>query len=441
MKVGFISLGCSKNLVDTEMMIGLFRNNGYEIVTEPEDADIIVVNTCGFIESAKKEAIDTILEMAEYKKQKCKYLIVTGCLTERYKEELIKELPEVDLFIKFSEYNTIWNQIESKLGKSNKNKINMDFLDRVVSTGKNYAYIRVADGCDNFCTFCAIPYIRGRFKSRSQEEILKEAEQLVEQGITELIVIAQDTTKYGVDIYGEPKLAELLHKLTEIEGIKWVRFLYSYPETITDELINEVKNNNKICKYFDIPMQHISDNMLKKMNRKTTKEKMMKLIERLRKEIPNVMIRSTLMVGFPGETEDDFEQLYEFVKWAKFDKLGCFTYSKEEGTAAEKMPDQINAKVKNARYNEIMKLQQQISKENSKKLIGKTFETLIEDAFVDDNEELWFTGRTYMDVPEIDGLVFIKGNKELQDKIELNTFVNCKITEVREYDLIGEIEE
>ena len=317
----------------------------------------------------------------------------------------------------------------------------MDFLDRVVSTGKNYAYIRVADGCDNFCTFCAIPYIRGRFKSRSQEEILKEAEQLVEQGITELIVIAQDTTKYGVDIYGEPKLAELLHKLTEIEGIKWVRFLYSYPETITDELINEVKNNNKICKYFDIPMQHISDNMLKKMNRKTTKEKMMKLIERLRKEIPNVMIRSTLMVGFPGETEDDFEQLYEFVKWAKFDKLGCFTYSKEEGTAAEKMPDQINAKVKNARYNEIMKLQQQISKENSKKLIGKTFETLIEDAFVDDNEELWFTGRTYMDVPEIDGLVFIKGNKELQDKIELNTFVNCKITEVREYDLIGEIEE
>lgn len=441
MKVGFISLGCSKNLVDTEMMIGLFRNNGYEIVTEPEDADIIVVNTCGFIESAKKEAIDTILEMAEYKKQKCKYLIVTGCLTERYKEELIKELPEVDLFIKFSEYNTIWNQIESKLGKSNKNKINMDFLDRVVSTGKNYAYIRVADGCDNFCTFCAIPYIRGRFKSRSQEEILKEAEQLVEQGITELIVIAQDTTKYGVDIYGEPKLAELLHKLTEIEGIKWVRFLYSYPETITDELINEVKNNNKICKYFDIPMQHISDNMLKKMNRKTTKEKMMKLIERLRKEIPNVMIRSTLMVGFPGETEDDFEQLYEFVKWAKFDKLGCFTYSKEEGTAAEKMPDQINAKVKNARYNEIMKLQQQISKENSKKLIGKTFETLIEDAFVDDNEELWFTGRTYMDVPEIDGLVFIKGNKELQDKIELNTFANCKITEVREYDLIGEIEE
>ena len=441
MKVGFISLGCSKNLVDTEMMIGLFRNNGYEIVTEPEDADIIVVNTCGFIESAKKEAIDTILEMAEYKKQKCKYLIVTGCLTERYKEELIKELPEVDLFIKFSEYNTIWNQIESKLGKSNKNKINMDFLDRVVSTVKNYAYIRVADRCDNFCTFYAIPYIRGRFKSRSQEEILKEAEQLVEQGITELIVIAQDTTKYGVDIYGEPKLAELLHKLTEIEGIKWVRFLYSYPETITDELINEVKNNNKICKYFDIPMQHISDNMLKKMNRKTTKEKMMKLIERLRKEIPNVMIRSTLMVGFPGETEDDFEQLYEFVKWAKFDKLGCFTYSKEEGTAAEKMPDQINAKVKNARYNEIMKLQQQISKENSKKLIGKTFETLIEDAFVEDNEELWFTGRTYMDVPEIDGLVFIKGNKELQDKIELNTFANCKITEVREYDLIGEIEE
>lgn len=465
MKVGFISLGCSKNLIDTEMMIGLFKNNKYEIVIDPRDAEIIIINTCGFIESAKTEAINTILEMAEYKKENCKYLIVTGCLTERYKDELIKELPEVDLFIKFSEYDTFWEQIQTalldnnvkinkklissknaKINKSVNDEINetsttkcnkLEFSERVVSTGVNYAYLRIADGCDNYCTFCAIPYIRGRFKSRKQEEILDEATKLSKQGITELIIIAQDTTKYGVDIYGKPKLAELLNKLSKIDGIKWIRFLYSYPETITDELIEEVKNNEKICKYFDIPMQHISNNMLKKMNRKTTKEKMMNLIEKLRKEIPNVIIRSTLMVGFPGETEDDFEELYEFVKWAKFEKLGCFTYSKEEGTVAEKLPKQIVEKTKKIRYNKIMKLQQSISKENQKKLIGKTFEIEIEDAFVD-NGELYVVGRTYMDVPEIDGLVYILVDKEQQEKIELNTYQKCKIIGAKEYDLIAE---
>ena len=450
MNVGFISLGCSKNLVDTEMMIGLFKDNGFNIVSNPKDAEIIVVNTCGFIESAKQEAIDTLLEMAEYKKQNCKLLVATGCMVERYKEALERELPEVDLYIKFSEYNSFWEQIvengiekfikkEKRKDKNIKEYNRLDFNERVVSTGVNYAYLRIADGCDNFCTFCAIPYIRGRFKSRKEEDIIQEAERLAKQGYRELIVIAQDTTKYGTDLYGKPMLGDLLEKLTKIEGIEWIRFLYSYPETITDDLINVVKNNEKICKYFDIPMQHASDNMLKKMNRKTTKKRMMDLIKKLRKEIPDVIIRSTLMVGFPGETQQDFDELHEFVEWAKFDKLGCFTYSKEEGTAAEKMPNQVHHSTKKSRYNKIMSLQQEISKNNLQKFINKEFKTLIEDAYVNDEGELYFVGRTYMDVPEIDGYVYIKGNKELGEKIELNTFVKCRITEVREYDLVGEL--
>ena len=442
MKVGFISLGCSKNLIDTEMMIGIFKNKNYEIVNDPQIADIIVINTCGFIVQAKEEAINTILEMAEYKKQNCKFLIVTGCLVERYKSELIKEIPEVDLFIKFSEYKTFWNEVENLIEKNKKslsskksdNKNNqLDFLDRVITTGINYAYIRVAEGCNNFCTFCAIPYIRGRYVSRKEEDILEEVKLLVKRGIREFIIIAQDTTKYGIDIYGEPKLAELLNKISKIEGVKWIRFLYSYPETITEELIQEVKENDKICKYFDIPMQHVSDNILKKMNRKSTSKSIKDLITKLRKEIPEVIIRSTLMVGFPGEKEEDFEELYEFVKWAKFDKLGCFAYSKEEGTRAEKMPEQVHPSTKKSRYNKIMKLQQEISKENLKKQIGKTYEVLIEDAFVTDDKELYFIGRTYMDVPEIDGYIYLKGDAEI------NTFVKCKITDVREYDLVGEI--
>ena len=435
MKVGFISLGCSKNLIDTEMMIGIFKKKKFEIVNDPKLADIIVINTCGFIVQAKEEAINTILEMAEYKKQNCKYLIVTGCLVERYKDELIKEIPEVDLFIKFSEYKTFWNEVEHLIENKSDNAKNneLDFLDRVVTTGVNYAYIRIAEGCNNFCTFCAIPYIRGRYVSRKEEDILEEVELLVKKGIREFIIIAQDTTKYGLDIYGEPNLAELLNKISKIDGVKWIRFLYSYPETITEELVQEVKNNKKICKYFDIPMQHISDNILKKMNRKSTNKSIKELITKLRKEIPEVIIRSTLMVGFPGETEQDFEELYEFVKWAKFDKLGCFAYSKEEGTRAEKMPNQVHPSTKKARYNKIMKLQQQISKENLEKHIGKTYEVLIEDAIVTDDKELYFVGRTYMDVPEIDGYIYLKGDAEI------NTFVKCKITDVRDYDLIGEI--
>ncbi len=480
MNVGFVSLGCSKNLVDTEMMIGVFEKENFKIVSDPKDADIIVVNTCGFIGKAKEEAINTLLEMAEYKKNKCKYLVATGCLVERYKEELKKEMPEVDLFIKFSEYSTFWQQIVeglhldlSKNATENKSKKiydiqknneknddakidntksdnatvdnkkdynKLDFNNREISTGNNYAYLRIADGCDNFCTFCAIPYIRGRFKSRTEEDIIKEAEMLANRGIREIIVIAQDTTKYGVDIYGKPMLADLLHKLSKIDGIEWIRFLYSYPETITDELIEEVKTNDKICNYFDIPIQHISDNILKKMNRKTTKNSIINLIEKLRKEIPNVIIRSTLMVGFPGETDEDFKELCDFVKWAKFDKLGCFSYSKEEGTAAAKMQEQVKTNIKKSRYNEIMSIQQKVSNENLKNKIGKAYKILIEDAFVAENK-LVFVGRTYMDVPEIDGNVYVTADEKDLNKVEINNFVNCKITGVKGYDLIAKVEE
>ena len=433
MNVGFISLGCSKNLVDTEMTIGLFKKNNYNIVNNPQKADIIVINTCGFIESAKEEAINTILEMAEYKKKNCKYLIVMGCLVQRYKEDLEKSIPEVDLFVKYSDYNSLWEQIETLVGTNIQNQNNnLEYLNRTITTGKNYAYLRIADGCSNFCTFCAIPSIRGKFVSRKLEDILDEANKLVTDGYKELIVIAQDTTKYGVDIYGEPKLATLLSKLCEIDGIKWIRFLYSYPETITDELIQTVKNNQKICSYFDIPIQHISNGILKRMNRKSTKESIYNLITKLRTEIPNVIIRTTVMVGFPGETKEDFEELYNFIKWAKFDRLGAFSYSKEDNTPASKLPDQIHPMTKKSRLRKIMELQQKISEEKNKKLIGQEFEVLIENKTFDGN---FYIGRSYMDVPDIDGFVYIKNTKHNLE----NEFVKCKIIDINEYDLIAEL--
>ena len=424
MNVGFVSLGCSKNLVDTEMMIGLFKSKKYKIVNNPKDAEIIVVNTCGFIGPSKEESINTLLEMAEYKKTgKLKYLIATGCLIERYKDQLQKVMPEIDLFIKFSEYDKLWEQIDLLLEKKHE-EAELSFNERVITTGENYAYVRIAEGCDNFCTFCAIPYIRGRFRSRTEESIIEEVEILAKKGIKEIIVVAQDTTKYGVDIYGKTKLAEILHKISQVKGIEWVRFLYSYPETITDELIEEVKNNKKICKYFDIPIQHISNNILKKMNRDTTSESIKALIEKLRKEIPNVIIRTTLMVGFPGEEKEDFDELYEFVKTARFDKLGCFSYSKEEGTPANLMPNQVHHMTKKSRLNKIMKLQADISNENLKRHIGKTYRVLIETKN---------TARSYMDVPELDGVILFKG------KAQPGSFAKCKITGNKDYDLIGEI--
>ena len=431
MKVGFISLGCSKNLVDTEMTIGLFKNHGYEIVNKSEEADILVINTCGFIESAKEEAINTILEMAEYKNKKCKYLIVMGCLVQRYKEELEKAIPEVDLWIKYDSYETIWEQIQTVLARpTNNDKLN--FLDRVITTGENYAYLRIAEGCSNFCTYCAIPKIRGPFISRPIEEIIEEAQKLAKEGYHELIVIAQDTTKYGIDIYGKPRLAELLRKISEIPEVHWIRFLYAYPETITEELINEVKNNDKICKYFDIPIQHISNSVLKRMNRKTNGESIRNIIKNLRKEIPEVVIRTTVMVGFPGETKEDFNELYDFIKEAKFDKLGAFAYSKEEGTAAEKLNGQIHPMTKKSRYNKIMLLQQEIAKEKLQEQMGKSLEVLIETKTFDGK---YYVGRSYRDVPDIDGYVYVKMiPQELEGK-----YVKVKITDSKEYDLIGEI--
>ena len=438
MNVGFISLGCSKNLIDTEIAIGIFKKKKHNIVNDAKDADIIVINTCGFIESAKEEAINTILEMAEYKNKRCKTLIVMGCLVERYKEELEKAIPEVDLFIKFSEYDEMEKKLEEVLKEkvdSTKQDYNRleNYIDRVITTGNKTAYLRIAEGCSNRCTYCAIPYIRGPLRSRKIEDILEEAKYLAEKGYEEIIVIAQDTTKYGVDIYGKTRLAELLEELSRISKIRWIRFLYSYPETITDELIKVVKENEKICKYFDIPLQHISDSVLKRMNRKSNEESIKKLIAKIKKEIPDAILRTSLIVGFPGETKEDFEKLYNFVKETKFDKLGVFMYSKEDGTPAEKLPNQIHGNTKKARYNKIMSIQQEISIVNLEKRIGKEYEVLIENKTFDNK---YLVGRTKMDVPEMDGVVYIK-NTFKQDLI--NKFLKCKIIDIREYDLIAEI--
>jgi len=438
MNVGFISLGCSKNLLDTEILIGIFKNKNYNIVNDEAQADIIVINTCGFIESAKEEAINTILEMAEYKNKRCKALIVMGCLVERYKEDLKKAIPEVDLFIKFSEYDNICDKLETLLEEKSNSTLQdynrlENYINRVITTGNKTAYLRIAEGCSNRCTYCAIPYIRGPLKSRKFEDIIEEAKFLAQKGYEELIVIAQDTTKYGVDIYSEPRLAELLQKLSEIEGIKWIRFLYSYPETITDELIKVVKENHKICKYFDIPLQHISNPVLKRMNRKSNEESIKKLISKIKEEIPEAVLRTSLIVGFPGETKEDFGKLYNFVKTTKFDKLGVFMYSKEDGTPAEKLPNQIHGNTKKARYNKIMALQQQISKENLEKRVGKEYEVLIENKTFDNK---YWVGRTKMDVPEMDGVVYIENTSNTN---LINSFVCCKIVDIREYDLIGKI--
>ena len=437
MNVGFISLGCSKNLVDTEIAIGIFKNKKYNIVNNPKEADIIVINTCGFIESAKEEAINTILEMAEYKKHKCKYLIAMGCLVERYKNELEKSLPEVDLFIKFSDYNEFEHEIDKLINnetcEEEKDFNRLDnYLDKVITTGTKTAYLRIAEGCSNRCTYCAIPYIRGPLVSRKFEDIIEEAKSLASQGYEEIIVIAQDTTKYGIDLYGKTRLAELLNEISKIDGIRWIRFLYAYPETITDELIQLVKENEKICKYFDIPLQHISDSVLKRMNRKSNSKSIHELIEKIKKEIPEAILRTSLIVGFPGETQKDFEKLYDFVKETKFDRLGVFMYSKEDGTPAEKLPNQIHGNTKKSRYNKIMNLQQQISRQNLEKRIGNTYITLVENKTFDNR---YWIGRTKMDIPEMDGVIYIK-NDNNQDLI--NKFVNCKIIDIKDYDLIGE---
>ena len=415
-KIGFISLGCSKNLVDTEMMIGYYKENGYEIVNNPTEAEVLVINTCGFIESAKQEAIDTILEMADYKTKNCKKLVVTGCLVERYKEELEKELPEVDLFIPIKEYDQIFNKL--------------DYLKREITTGKNFAYLRIADGCSNYCTYCAIPYIRGPLKSRTIEDILEEAKKLEQDGYKEIILIAQDTARFGMDIYGEPKLVELLKELVKFD-FKWIRFLYAYPEMITDELIDVVVENEKICNYFDIPIQHISDSVLKRMGRKSNGETIRNCINKIRKKIPDAILRTSLIVGFPGENMMDFDELCNFVEETKFDRLGVFKYSAEDGTPAVKLKDHIPEERKEDRLDIIMSIQQEISNENNQKLIGKKLKCIIDG--VTEDGEMYIT-RSYMDVPDIDGFVFVKKEKEH----EIGEFIECVVKDAFDYDLVAE---
>ncbi len=435
MKVGFVSLGCSKNLIDTEMAIGLFKRNNFEIVNDVEKAEIIIVNTCGFIESAKQEAINTILEMAEYKeKGTCKYLVVMGCLVQRYKKELQKALPEVDLFIEINDYGSYWDKILELLDEEEKPDTinNLCYMDRVISTGNKTAYLKIAEGCSNRCTYCAIPYIRGPYVSRPMEKVLEEAKKLATAGIKELIVIAQDTTRYGEDLYGESKLSDLLNELCKIDGFEWIRFLYAYPESITDELIQTVKNNPKICNYFDIPIQHISDSVLKRMNRRTNGKQIEELINKIKKQIPDVILRTSLIVGFPGETEEDFNKLYEFVKKGYFDKLGVFTYSKEDGTPAARLKEQIHPATKKKRYNLIMSVAKDISAEKLKSYIGKEYKVLVEDTTFDHK---FCVGRSYMDIPDTDGMVIIKNC----DTKLVGEFVNCKVTAVNNYDLIAKI--
>ena len=427
----------------------MFKNHEFKIVKDAKLADILVINTCGFIDSAKEEAINTILEMSEYKKKRCKYLIVMGCLVQRYKEELQKALPEVDLFIKLEEYDKLWEKIEKYLNTKMEEKMPenkkqeklkvlpipnfQEFMQRVITTGKNYAYLKIGEGCSNFCTYCAIPYIRGPFVSRKKEEIIEEAKMLAEKGIKELIIIAQDTTKYGIDLYKKPGLPNLLEEISKINGIEWIRFLYSYPEGISKELIETVKNNKKILPYFDIPIQHISNKLLKKMNRKTSKEEILNLIEEIRKNIPNATLRTSIIVGFPGETNEDFEELMDFIELAKFDNLGAFMYSKEEGTPAASFKNQIHGNTKKSRYNKLMQKQQEIVRKKLEEQIQKQDTVLVEDISFDSK---FLIGRTKNQAPDIDGITYII-NENNENCI--NNFVDVKITKVLDYDVQAQI--
>ena len=415
MKIGFISLGCSKNLIDTEMMIGYYKDHGYEIVQDPAEAEVIVINTCGFIESAKREAIDTILEMADYKEGNCQKLIVTGCFVERYCDELKTELPEVDLFIPIRDYDKIFEKL--------------DYHNRVVTTGNNYAYLRIADGCSNNCTYCAIPKIRGPLVSREMEDILLEAKELEAQGYRELILIAQDTSRYGLDIYGKPRLVELLKEICKLD-FKWIRFLYTYPEMITDELIEVVKDNPKICRYFDMPIQHISDRVLKRMGRKGDSKQIREVINKIKMAMPDAILRTSLIVGFPGESKEDFDELKNFVQETKFNRLGVFPYSMEDGTPAVKLDGHMDEKIKIERHNQIMEIQQEISEEFNNSLLGNEL-TCIVDEITEDGE--YYICRSYMDVPDIDGLVFVENTKIHN----LGDFIKVKVQSITEYDLIA----
>ena len=439
MNILFVSLGCDKNLVDTEVMLGLLASRGHQMVDSEEIADVIVINTCCFIHDAKEESIQTILEMAEYKKAgSCKALIVTGCLAQRYKQEIIDEIEEVDAVLGTTSYDKIVEAIDGALaGHTSVEMTDIDALPlveskRLVTTGGHFAYLKIAEGCDKHCTYCIIPKIRGNFRSVPIERLLKEAEDLVAQGVKEIILVAQETTLYGKDLYGEKSLHKLLRELCKISGLRWIRILYCYPEEITDELIQVIKEEDKICNYLDLPIQHASDGILKRMGRRTSKEQLVEIIGKLRKEIPDIAIRTTFITGFPGETQEQHEELMEFVDEMEFDRLGVFTYSPEEDTPAAEMPDQIPEDVKEDRQAELMELQQEIAFDLAEEMIGREVLVMIEGKVADENA---YVGRTYKDAPNVDGLIFVESEEELMS----GDFARVRITGALEYDLMGEI--
>ena len=438
MKLFFISLGCDKNLVDSEVMLGLLQEHGYQIVDEESEAQVIVINTCCFIHDAKEESIETILECAQYKKTgKLQVLVVTGCLAQRYKEEILEEIPEVDVILGSSSYDEIVSVITQALeGERVMLDKGIDYLSkrtgqRVVSTGNYTAYLKLAEGCDKHCTYCIIPKLRGRYRSIPMEDILENARELVENGAVELNLVAQEITVYGVDLYGEKRLPALLKQLAAIQGLRWIRLLYCYPEEITDELIEVMASEPKVCHYIDMPIQHSEDTVLKRMGRKTSKQELTSVVHRLRKKIPDIAIRTTLITGFPGETREDYESLYRFVNEMEFDRLGVFPYSQEEDTPAADMPDQIEEAVKESRREELMEMQQAISYENGEEMVGKIIEVLIEGYIY---QEDVYIGRCYKDAPTVDGNVFVSSPEEIIS----GSFIKVKVTGFKEYDLIGE---
>lgn len=438
-KILFISLGCDKNLVDSEVMLGILADRGFEMTDTEDDADIIIINTCCFINDAKEESINTILEMAEYKKTgPCKALIVTGCLAQRYKQEIVDEIPEVDAVIGTSKYDEIFDAVDQALKGSH--FLDVDDLDRlpsvpgkrILTTGGHYAHLKIAEGCDKHCTYCIIPKIRGNYRSVPMEQLLAEAASLAEQGVKELILVAQETTLYGVDLYGKKSLHILLQELAKIKGIRWIRILYCYPEEIYPELIETIKNEKKVCHYLDMPIQHASDAILKRMGRRTTKAQLKETVSLLRKEIPDIVLRTTLIAGFPGETQEQHEELMEFVDEMEFERLGVFAYSPEENTPAASMPDQIPEEIKEERRDAILELQQDIAFDKAADMVGRTLYAMIEGKVAD---EPAYVARTYADSPDIDGYVFVNTGEMLMS----GDFVKVKITGSAEYDLIGEL--
>ena len=439
MNILFISLGCDKNLVDSEVMLGLLDKKGYQIVDSEEDADIIVVNTCCFIHDAKEESIQTILEMAEYKKEgKLKALIVTGCLAQRYQQEIIDEIPEVDAVLGTTSYDHIVEAVEEALaGNGHVVLEDVDALPdvkekRLVTTGGHYAYMKIAEGCDKHCTYCIIPKLRGNYRSVPMEKLLAEAKDLADQGVKELILVAQETTVYGKDLYGEKSLHKLLRELCKISGIQWIRILYCYPEEIYDELIQTIKEENKVCHYLDLPIQHASDAVLKRMGRRTSKAQLVEIIEKLRKEIPDISLRTTLITGFPGETQEQHEELKDFVDEMEFDRLGVFTYSPEEDTPAATMTEQIPEEVKEDRQAELMELQQEIAFDLAEDMVGREVLVMIEGKVADESA---YIGRTYGDAPKVDGYIFVQTGELLMT----GDFAKVRVTGALEYDLIGEL--